>query len=202
MPHPNPAHLCLALRHLINASRGQFGPDLEAALQATADLDVPRHWIEAVLAGWTRFAETYDRPLARELVGSKPVRFLRISMMPDLRFEDAERICKLCGLGCRPPRQCWHAECWAAFEPHSAKGFKRITKEAVKRAGNRCEQCGASFAELKLGPSWKPGRRVYEVDHILPLFKGGAHALENLQILCSGCHRKKTGADFRKPKPD
>lgn len=198
----NPVHLCLALRALVNASRSMYGPDLEEALAAVADLDVPRFWVDACLAGWTRWAEVYDRPLAKELVESKPIRFLRANLLPDLRFEGASRPCRLCGFDCQPPARQWHRECWAAMEPHSAKGWRRIVKEAVKRAGNRCQKCQRSFAELKLAPTHIPGRRVYDVDHVVPLFKGGTHSLENLQILCHPCHLEKTGADFRKPPAD
>ena len=187
---------------MANASRSQFGPDLEAALAATGELEVPQFWVEAVLAGWTRWAEVYGRPLAKELVVSKPVRFLRVGLLPDLRFEGATRPCRLCGFDCQPPRQCWHAECFDAFFPHSAKGWRKLAKEVVKRAGGRCELCGAGFVALKLAKTGKPGRRVYDIDHITPLFKGGAHSLENLQALCNACHRKKTGVDFAKPKPE
>lgn len=37
--------------------------------------------------------------------------------------------------------------------------------------------------------------RATEIDHILPLHKGGGHQLENLQPLCSDCHADKTRAD-------
>jgi len=40
-----------------------------------------------------------------------------------------------------------------------------------------------------------------EIDHIVPIFKGGdPFDLLNLQTLCSGCHRGKTGKDFTKKK--
>jgi 5-methylcytosine-specific restriction protein A len=35
----------------------------------------------------------------------------------------------------------------------------------------------------------------YEVDHIVPLFKGGENTLENLQALCRNCHGQKTLKD-------
>ncbi len=35
----------------------------------------------------------------------------------------------------------------------------------------------------------------YEIDHILPLYKGGTNAIENLQALCPNCHRRKTIQD-------
>jgi 5-methylcytosine-specific restriction enzyme A len=35
-----------------------------------------------------------------------------------------------------------------------------------------------------------------EVDHIVPLFKGGADDIENMQGLCRPCHDKKTRDDL------
>jgi 5-methylcytosine-specific restriction endonuclease McrA len=35
-----------------------------------------------------------------------------------------------------------------------------------------------------------------EMDHIIPLSKGGDNALANLQFLCPRCHRAKTAKDF------
>lgn len=36
---------------------------------------------------------------------------------------------------------------------------------------------------------------LYEVDHRIPLFKGGSHTLENLQLLTSGEHLLKNAED-------
>ena len=39
--------------------------------------------------------------------------------------------------------------------------------------------------------------RAYELDHIVPLHKGGdAIALQNLQPLCRECHKDKTAKDM------
>jgi len=35
-----------------------------------------------------------------------------------------------------------------------------------------------------------------EMDHILPIFKGGSNDDENLQMLCVACHLKKTADDL------
>jgi 5-methylcytosine-specific restriction endonuclease McrA len=32
----------------------------------------------------------------------------------------------------------------------------------------------------------------YEIDHIVPLYKGGGNGYENLMALCRNCHGKKT----------
>ena len=36
---------------------------------------------------------------------------------------------------------------------------------------------------------------TYEVDHIIPLYKGGTNDLHNLEALCRNCHGKKTFKD-------
>lgn len=196
---PNPAQLVLALRALVNASKDKFGPDLDEALKIGAKFEIPEKWILAVVLGWRKFAETYDRPFASELAKKSPVRFLRANILPDLKFEDGTRICRLCGEACQPPARLWHPQCWAAFEPATAKGWKRLTKEAIKRAGGKCESCQTSLKELKI-TNPEPWRRVYDVDHKTPLFKGGSHSLENIQILCRVCHQAKTSQDLSGPR--
>jgi hypothetical protein len=50
----------------------------------------------------------------------------------------------------------------------------------------KCESCGATE-----GP--------FEIDHVIPLRKGGLDRITNLQILCVGCNRRKGAqSDSRK----
>jgi 5-methylcytosine-specific restriction protein A len=39
-------------------------------------------------------------------------------------------------------------------------------------------------------------REATELDHIVPLFKGGTNEAENLQGLCTECHKDKTRIDM------
>lgn len=54
-----------------------------------------------------------------------------------------------------------------------------IAYEVKRRAGFKCQKCGAS------GP--------LEADHIIPVAKGGLTIMFNLQALCHTCHSKRAG---------
>jgi predicted restriction endonuclease len=65
---------------------------------------------------------------------------------------------------------------------HKRKGIgKRLRFLILQRDGFRCKLCGKSAKETKL-----------EVDHIIPIAKGGADSLDNLQTLCVDCNRGKS----------
>jgi hypothetical protein len=191
---PDPAVLVRALRILVDVSNDTNGPNAEVATASLTGIDVPDFWVEAVLAGWHKFGQRYERAFATELDKGGKIRFLRANLLPDLKFEDSDRICRLCGFACQAPSRTWHPACWAAFEPETAVGWKRITKEALKKCGWHCESCGVDLKELKKQLPYS-GRRTYDVDHKIPLFKGGAHSAENVQILCVNCHKQKTQSD-------
>lgn len=60
----------------------------------------------------------------------------------------------------------------------------------------------AKKAGYKVGDKvsyWKVGYNtghIWEVDHIVPIYKGGASVgLTNIQVICVECHRKKTIAE-------
>lgn len=52
-----------------------------------------------------------------------------------------------------------------------------IRYEILKAAGFRCQACGASASVAEL-----------QVDHIIPVSKGGSNKRENLQALCRDCN--------------
>ncbi|MBT5561860.1 MAG: HIT domain-containing protein [Rhodospirillaceae bacterium] len=59
-----------------------------------------------------------------------------------------------------------------------------VAYEVKKRAGGRCELCGASHSETQL-----------DVDHVVPRNKGGSNELANLQMLCRTCNAQKRDND-------
>ncbi|ELA6496128.1 HNH endonuclease [Salmonella enterica] len=74
--------------------------------------------------------------------------------------------------------------------PYGAK-WRRLRDAAMRRDRGLCVLCLAA------------GRAVSatDVDHIIPLAHGGADALDNLQCLCTPCHRHKTAREHARGKP-
>lgn len=57
---------------------------------------------------------------------------------------------------------------------------RKLRHEVFKRDGYRCRECGASKNET-----------ILEIDHIIPVAKGGTNDINNLQTLCRECNRMK-----------
>lgn len=70
-----------------------------------------------------------------------------------------------------------------------AEALDHGVKNVFQTANNLCVKC---FSELD----------NFDVDHILPKSKGGTDRVENLQIMCRSCNRKKSdkeSIDYRLP---
>ena len=57
---------------------------------------------------------------------------------------------------------------------------RQLRHQVFQRDGYRCRECGASNDET-----------VLEIDHIVPVARGGTNDIENLQTLCRECNRMK-----------
>jgi 5-methylcytosine-specific restriction endonuclease McrA len=57
---------------------------------------------------------------------------------------------------------------------------KQVKREALKRAAQQCEQCGAVFGVK------------FHFDHIIADGLGGEPTLDNCAVLCHVCHGEKT----------
>jgi 5-methylcytosine-specific restriction endonuclease McrA len=55
---------------------------------------------------------------------------------------------------------------------------EELRRAVFERDGGRCVECGGNFN--------------IQYDHILPVAHGGATTLENLQLLCADCNRRKS----------
>jgi 5-methylcytosine-specific restriction protein A len=58
----------------------------------------------------------------------------------------------------------------------------KIRERIIVRDGAACTKCGFMPANLS----------YLEVDHVVPLFRGGAESDENRACLCRRCHRAKS----------
>ncbi len=63
---------------------------------------------------------------------------------------------------------------------------KSLRFEVMRRDGFRCRLCGAIAAD---------GAKL-EVDHIVPVSRGGTNDPHNLQTLCEACNRGKSNRLF------
>ena len=80
-------------------------------------------------------------------------------------------------------------EAWAEFKAKSPKrdGLSlKLRFEVLRSNGYRCQLCGATAGD---------GARL-EVDHKVPVAKGGTDDPENLWTLCFGCNRGKGVRDL------
>ena len=67
----------------------------------------------------------------------------------------------------------------------SSTDRRKMRARALHRGRHRCARCGVVD---------KTGKSL-EVDHVLPLERGGDHSDANLQVLCKTCHAEKTSLE-------
>ena len=113
-------------------------------------------------------------------------------------------------------RPCRHAGCSALVRDGSGfcaahQSDKRINRFGDDRRGTATERgYGASWAKLRVRimrrdaglcqPCLHAGRvtAAKQVDHIIPKTEGGTDAENNLQAICTACHKAKTGREAAK----
>lgn len=70
--------------------------------------------------------------------------------------------------------------------------WKRLREQVLRRDGYLCCECAR---QGRIKPA-------SEVDHIVPVARGGDNSLSNLQSLCHECHREKTRRESHERKKD
>lgn len=67
----------------------------------------------------------------------------------------------------------------------------RTLRATLNRAGEaRCVQCDILYLASAI-----------DIDHVIPLAKGGEDVATNVQALCKACHKTKTRIDFQFSTP-
>jgi 5-methylcytosine-specific restriction endonuclease McrA len=116
----------------------------------------------------------------------------------------AERTCKECGKLFAPEYGTWlRTYCSKECGDRSARRVERATRRARERLTRveivdplavlaaycwRCALCGTATPRSRRGTLHD---NAPELDHIIPLALGGAHAIDNLQCLCRKCNIAK-----------
>ena len=94
-------------------------------------------------------------------------------------FEPKEiQVCLVPVNGATLDDEIWNAIC----RVERGKVTNRLRFAIYARDGYRCRNCGRRTDDL-------------EIDHIIPIAKGGKSTYDNLQTLCPRCNKKK-GADI------
>jgi hypothetical protein len=87
---------------------------------------------------------------------------------PDLTSEHIRQVVRV-----------FHRQVDVGFENGSSRHIPQDVKTAVwQRDGGRCIQCGATD--------------YLEFDHVIPVAKGGANTVQNVQLLCRRCNGQKS----------
>lgn len=71
---------------------------------------------------------------------------------------------------------------------HRASSSKMFRAIVFDRAEQRCQGCGVT-QDFNAPP------KTWEIDHIVPVFRGGSTSLMNSQILCKACHDIKSSPE-------
>ena len=103
-------------------------------------------------------------------------------------------------------RRRWHPECLDEYTASDPGEMRRVMR---KRDRGRCALCrldtnalrrelkGRGRARKLRERGFKARQSLWEVDHIVPLIDGGGHEANNLQTLCTPCHKAKTAEEAR-----
>lgn len=93
--------------------------------------------------------------------------------------------------------QAWRKFAWIGPErtlkPEPRKSLgSSLKKEVLVRQNNRCRFCRSKI-------TLKPYCNA-DADHIIPINYGGKTNVDNIQLLCVGCHRHKTSLENQHEK--
>jgi len=65
----------------------------------------------------------------------------------------------------------------------------RFTRMVLfEQAGGKCQACTMPL-------DWMAPPKTWQIDHVIPVFRGGRTKLSNLQVLCAACHDEKSASE-------
>lgn len=67
---------------------------------------------------------------------------------------------------------------------------QKIRRELISKRKHVCQKCRKKKCDEE--------KCFCEIDHIIPVSKGGTDELFNLQVLCMFCHKDKTYEDIHR----
>lgn len=71
------------------------------------------------------------------------------------------------------------------------RDWNHIRRKVIERDESKCKRCGIRMYTLET--------KGWVVDHIIPIALGGSEwNLDNLQLLCPNCNRRKTARDLHR----
>lgn len=142
-------------------------------------------------------------PKVDEITKSFTGRIYAVTKLDYIAREDGTNGCIWCGDVLKSKhllaRYCKDRHCMGSAYAWS-NPQKNGRSYLLERQGHKCNLCGYDYSGLNLHKI--PAERQPEVDHIVPISKGGQSlGLENHQAICYTCHKIKSKADNSGPKP-
>ena len=78
----------------------------------------------------------------------------------------------------------------------------RIKAGLIRASGNQCQGCGYQFPKRLNEHQLARDQGAFELDHMVPLKRGGTNRESNLWVLCLPCHDGKTNASGSNSHPE
>ncbi len=135
----------------------------------------------------------FYRWLLRQLYRDDPIGDLARDVKRDKSFPIASGSLKTIQAHLKSRRACDESlqaleEAWSAFGPSTGRSNISLTVrfEVFRLSNYACKICGATVAD---------GAKL-EVDHKVPVAKGGSNDMSNLWTLCFKCNRGKSASDL------
>ncbi|MGY5142399.1 MAG: HIT domain-containing protein [Nitrosopumilus sp.] len=104
--------------------------------------------------------------------------------LSEISNEQKEKLVRLCDEKITEYEEKYGKKIWKHRARDSRIISGSIRYKVLTRAKHRCELCGISGDEKAL-----------DVDHIVPINKGGPNVIENMQALCYTCNSQKSDKD-------